>query len=121
MNKLTVLAIAAVVALVSAVGLVRYVGGAEHRATASADLVPVLTAAADVPEGTPFADAWAAGQIVRSETLMSIRPSTAVLDPAALVGTVAYGVVRQGQIVVDGEFPELRAPQGPADVRDQPP
>jgi pilus assembly protein CpaB len=92
------------VALVSGVGLVRYVGGAEQRAKASVELVPILTASADVPEGTPFADAWAAGSIVQSETLMSLRPPTALLDPTALGGTVARSVLHRGQVVVEGEF-----------------
>ncbi len=104
MNRLTVVAVAALVALVSGVGLVRYVGGAEERASASVSAVPVLIAAQDVAEGTPFADAWAAGSVVQSETLQSIRPATAVVDPAALEGTVATGVLRAGQIVVEGVF-----------------
>lgn len=104
MNRLTVVAVAALVALVSGVGLVRYVGGAEERASAAASPVPVLIAAQDVPEGTPFADAWAAGSIVQSETLQSIRPATAVVDPAVLEGTIASGLLRAGQIVVDGVF-----------------
>ena len=36
MNRLTVVAVSAIVALLSGFGLVRYVGGAEQRATASA-------------------------------------------------------------------------------------
>jgi Flp pilus assembly protein CpaB len=103
-NRLTVVAVAAIVALLSGVGLVRYVGGAEQRATASAELVPILTAAADVPEGTTFANALAAGQIVWSKTLASIRPPTAVVDPNALAGTVANQALVRGQVVVTGEF-----------------
>lgn len=104
MNRLTVVAVAAVVALVSGFGLVRYVGGAEERASAAASPVPILVAAVDVPEGTPFADAFAAGSIVQAETLQSIRPATAIVDPAALQGTVATGLLRAGQVVVDGVF-----------------
>jgi Flp pilus assembly protein CpaB len=103
-NRLSIVAVAAVVALVSAFGLVRYVSGAEDRATASARQVPILTAARDLPEGTSFAEAWADGGIVASTTLAALRPATAVVDPKALEGTVADDVVRQGQIVVDGEF-----------------
>ena len=104
MNRLTVVAVAAIVALLSGVGLVRYVGGAEQRAMASAELVPIITAAADVPEGTTFANAWNSGQIVWSKTLASIRPPTAVLDPSVLSGMVANRGLVRGQVVVDGEF-----------------
>jgi Flp pilus assembly protein CpaB len=103
-NRLTVVAVAALIAIVSGLGLVRYVGGAEDRATASARLVDVLTAKVDVPQGTSFADAWAAGDIVRSKTLASVRPPTAVLDTTSLAKTVAYGVLRRGQVVVEGVF-----------------
>lgn len=109
MNRLTVVAIAAIVALGSMVGLVRYVGGAEERATASAELVPILTAAADVPEGTTFANAFASGQVVWSKTPASVRPPTAVVDPNALAGMVAKTGIVQGQIIVNGEFVEPSA------------
>jgi Flp pilus assembly protein CpaB len=103
-NKLTVVAVSAIVALLSGVGLVRYVGGAEERATASAQLVPIMTAAADVPEGTAFANAWNSGQVVWSKTLASVRPPTAVIDPAALTGKVANRALVRGQVIVEGEF-----------------
>lgn len=104
MNRLTVVAIAAVVALASGVALVRYVAGAEDRATSSARPVPVLLAAGDVPDGTTFEDAWAKGLIVQSEIGEALRPASAITDPATLGGTVADGVLRQGQLVVNGVF-----------------
>lgn len=104
MNRLTVVAVAALVAIASGMGLVRYVAGAQDRAEATARPVPVLVAASDVADGTTFADAWAAGAIVRSETLQGLRPATAVIEPAQLDGTIADGVLRQGQVVVEGVF-----------------
>jgi Flp pilus assembly protein CpaB len=104
MNRLTVVAVAAIVALASGIGLVRYVAGAEDRATATAQTVPVLIAATDVPQGTPFAEAWESGSIVRAEILQGMLPSTAITDPAALEGMVTDGVLRQGQLVVQGVF-----------------
>lgn len=109
MNRLAVVAVAALVAVGSGLGLLQYVGGAEDRASAAASPVPILIAAADVPEGTPFADAWAAGSIVASETPQAIRPDTAVVDPAALNGMVASGILRRGQIVVEGVFADPAA------------
>lgn len=104
MNKLTSVGIAALVALVSAVGLMQYVGGAEERAEASAQPVQVLVAAGDLADRTPFADAWTAGEIVWSEVMRANLPATAVLDPATLEGTVADGRLRAGQMVVVGSF-----------------
>lgn len=104
MNRLTVVAIAALVALVSGVTLVRYVAGAEDRATSNARPVPVLLAAADVPDGTTFEDAWTTGLVVQGEIAQAMRPASAIADPAALAGTVADGVLRQGQLVVSGVF-----------------
>jgi Flp pilus assembly protein CpaB len=104
MNRLTVVAVAAVIALASGFGLVRYVAGAQDRATATAQMVPVLVAASDVPDGTPFTEAWDSGAIVQSELLQVMRPATAIVDPAELQGAVADGVLRQGQLVVQGVF-----------------
>lgn len=121
MNRLTVVAVAALVALGSGFGLVQYVSGAEERASADASPVPILIAAVDVAEGTSFADAWSAGSIVQSETLRSIRPPTAVTDPAALQGTVASGLLRKGQVVVEGVFadPEASERVGPPTFADE--
>lgn len=104
MNRLTVVAVAALVALGSGFGLVQYVGGAEERATDAAAPVPILVATADISEGTAFADAWAAGSIVLGETMEALRPATAVVDPAALEGMVASALLRSGQVVVEGVF-----------------
>jgi pilus assembly protein CpaB len=120
MNRLTVVAVAAVVALGSGFGLMQYVGGAEERATAAASPVPILVAMTDVPEGTDFAAAWADGSIVQSETMEAIRPPTAILDPAALEGTVTTGMLRAGQVVVEGVFapPEETERVGPPTFAD---
>lgn len=121
MNRLVVIAVAALVALGSGFALVQYVGGAEERASAAAAPVPVLIAAADVPEGTSFADAWSDGSIIRGETLDRIRPATAIADPAALQGTFATGLLRAGQVVVDGVFadPDRLDRPGPPTFADQ--
>ena len=117
MNRITVVAVAAVVALASGVGLVRYVADADERAAAEAEPVTVLVAAVDVPDGTPFEEALAAGSITSSQTLRASLPAAAVTDTAALAGTVADGVLRAGQTVVEGAFvaPEaLGRDAGPA-------
>ena len=121
MNRLTVIAIATVVALGSGVGLMRYASGAEDRAEASVAPVTFLLATADVAPGTSFDDALADGRIVFSSTLRSSLPPTAVTDPAALEGTAADGVLRAGQAVVEGSFvaPEdLGRRVGPATFAD---
>jgi Flp pilus assembly protein CpaB len=121
MNRITVVAIAAVVALASGFGLVRYVGDAEDRAAAAVEPVTVLVAATDVPNGTAFEDAMAAGQVVASQTLAESLPASAVTDPGALAGMLADGVLRAGQTVVEGSFaaPEaLGRSVGPATFAD---
>lgn len=104
MNRLSVVAIAAVVSLASGLGLVQYVSGAEERAAESAAPVEVFVATVDVPDGTPFDAALADGRIGRSQTLQASLPATAVTDAALLSGTVADGVLRAGQTVVAGAF-----------------
>jgi pilus assembly protein CpaB len=121
MNRITVVAVAAVVALVSGLGLVSYVGGAEDRAQAAVEPVSVLVATTDIPNGTPFDDALANGQIVSSQTLRETLPATAVTDPATLEGLLADGVLRAGQLVVAGTFAapeELGRNVGPATFAD---
>lgn len=104
MNKLMILAVAAVVAVGSGFGLVQYVAGAEDRAEEKAQAVPVLVATANLAEGTAFDEAFADGRIVASTTLAASRPATAIVDPAALRGLVADGPLLTGQLVVAGTF-----------------
>jgi pilus assembly protein CpaB len=121
MNRITVVAIAAVVAVASGLGLVRYVGGAEDRAAASVEPVTMLVATDDIPVGTPFEDAFAEGRIVASQTLKESLPLTAITDPAALAGLMADGVLRAGQAVVEGSFAapsDLGRSAGPATFAD---
>ena len=121
MNRIAVVAIAAVVALASGFGLVSYVGGAEDRAAASVEPVTVLVATADIAHGTAFDDAFAEGMIVSSLTLRDTVPATAVTDPASLAGMLADGLLRAGQTVVAGSFalPEdLGRDAGPATFAD---
>jgi pilus assembly protein CpaB len=103
-NKLAILGIAALVAVVSAFGLVRYVSTAEARAANTIQPVPVLVATATLPAGTSWDEASADGRIVATETMASARPATAVTDPSLLTGLVTDGVLLAGQTVVEGTF-----------------
>jgi len=116
-----VVAIAAVVAVLSGLGLVSYVGGAEDRAAATVEPVTMLVATDDIAAGTAFDDALADGRIVASQTLKESRPLTAVADPSALEGMMADGIVRAGQTIVEGSFAppaELGRTPGPATFAD---
>jgi Flp pilus assembly protein CpaB len=113
MNRIGVLVVAAVVALGSSFGLVRYASGAQDRAVEATQPVPVMVAAQDVPPGTQFSTAWNQGLITMSETLQSLRPETAVLDPKALDGLVATAGLTRGQLVVQGSFVDPAATEDP--------
>jgi Flp pilus assembly protein CpaB len=104
MNRIGVLVVAAVVALGSSFGLVRYASGAQERAVEATQPVPVMVAAADVPPGTSFTVAWDKGLITMAETVQSLRPETAVLDPAPLRGLVTTTGLAKGQLVVQSTF-----------------
>ncbi|HEX4869093.1 MAG TPA: RcpC/CpaB family pilus assembly protein [Acidimicrobiales bacterium] len=121
MNKLAILAVAAVVAVVSAFGLIRYVGNAEARAEDTVQPVPVFVATATLAEGTSWDEAYADGRIVATQTMASARPATAVTDPASLTGLVTDGVLLAGQTVVAGTFVDPAAERvgsGPATFAD---
>jgi pilus assembly protein CpaB len=115
MNKVGVLIIAGVVALGSCLGLVKYASGAEDRAVAASQPVPVMVAKKDVPAGTPFSNAWRDGQIAMSEMPLSLRPASAIVDPGQLDGLVATAPMAEGQFVVASSFanPNPSARVGP--------
>lgn len=104
MSRLGVLAIAAVVAIGSCFGLVRYASGAQDRAVAASEPVPVMVAAQDVPAGMAFSTAWNEGRLALSSIPQGLRPPTAIVDPKVLTGLLAAAPIAQGQLVVQGSF-----------------
>ena len=109
MNRVSILIVAAVVAIGSCLGLVKYASGAEDRAVEASKPVSVLVASKDIPAGTPFSTAWNDHRIGTSQTLQSLLPATAVRDPKALQGLVATSALAQGQFVVSGAFADPAA------------
>ena len=104
MNRVGVLVVAAVVAVGSCFGLIRYASGAQDRAVSAAEPVPVMIAAKDVPQGMPFSTAWNEGRLTLSNIPKTLRPATAVTDPNALAGLFATAPLAQGQLVVQESF-----------------
>lgn len=121
MNKLVILAVAALVAVGSGFGLLQYVSGAEARAEEATQAVDVFVAAQTVPAGTTWEQARSTGLIVTSQTLRGSLPPTAVTDPAPLAGLVADDALLAGQTVVQGTFvdpAETRVGAGPPTFAD---
>jgi len=115
MNRVTILIVAAVVAVGSCLGLVRYASGAEARAVEASKPVPVLIAAQEIPSGMSFDTAWNEKRIQVGQTLQSLLPPTAVSDPNALQGMIAATTLARGQFVVKDAFvsPEQAGRRGP--------
>ncbi len=111
MSRIGVLIMAAVVAIGSCFGLIRYTSGAQDRAVAASEPVPVMVAAKDVPTGMPFNTAWNEGRLAMSSIPQGLRPASAVTDPNALNGLVAASPLAQGQLVVQGSFADPAAAQ----------
>ena len=109
MNRVGVLVVAAVVAVGSCFGLIRYASGAQDRAVSAAEPVPVMIAAKDVPKGMPFSTAWNEGRLTLSNIPKTLRPATAVTDPNALAGLFATAPLAQGQLVVQESFAKADA------------
>jgi Flp pilus assembly protein CpaB len=108
-NRVGVLVVAAVVAVGSCFGLIRYASGAQDRAVSAAEPVPVMIAAKDVPQGMPFSTAWNEGRLTLSNIPKTLRPATAVTNPNALAGLLATAPIAQGQLVVQESFAKADA------------
>jgi Flp pilus assembly protein CpaB len=103
-NRVGVLIVAAVVALGSCFGLVKYASGAQDRAVGASQPVPVIVAMKEVPAGMPFSTAWNEGRLALSEMPKALLPPTAVVDANALAGLIAAAPLAQGQFVVQASF-----------------
>ena len=109
MNRVGVLVVAAVVAVGSCFGLIRYASGAQDRAVSAAEPVPVMIAAKAVPQGMPFSTAWNEGRLTLSNIPKTLRPATAVTDPNAMAGLFATAPIAPGQLVVQESFAKADA------------
>jgi len=104
-SRKTLILIAAIgVGVFAGIALLNYVRGIERDVYDDAQPVEVLIATADIPKGTPVAQAleW----VERSEVPLKIRPSTFIspdnTDP--ITGLVAGGDIPRNQIIVAGLF-----------------
>ncbi|MFT5203865.1 MAG: Flp pilus assembly protein CpaB [Candidatus Aldehydirespiratoraceae bacterium] len=103
-RKIVILIAAIGVGVFAGIALLNYVRGIENDVYADAQPVEVLIATADIPEGTPVADALNSIQV--TEVPLKIRPATFVspsnLDP--ITGLIARNDIPQNQIIVSGLF-----------------
>lgn len=104
-SRKTLILIAAIgVGIFAGIALLNYVRGIEQDVYDDAQPVEVLIATADIPEGTPVAQAL--DSIERTEVPLKIRPATFIspdnLDP--ITGLVSQGEIPRNQIIVAGLF-----------------
>ena len=104
-SRKTLILIAAIgVGIFAGIALLNYVRGIERDVYEDAQPVEVLIATADIPQGTPVAQALES--VERSEVPLKIRPSTFVApdntDP--ITGLVAGSDIPRNQIIVAGLF-----------------
>ncbi|MEZ5244071.1 MAG: hypothetical protein R2707_03170 [Acidimicrobiales bacterium] len=104
-SRKTLILIAAIgVGIFAGIALLNYVRGIERDVYEDAQPVEVLIATADIPKGTPVAQALEL--VERSEVPLKIRPSTFIspdnTDP--ITGLVAGGDIPRNQIIVAGLF-----------------
>ncbi|MEQ8842643.1 MAG: hypothetical protein RIB98_16800 [Acidimicrobiales bacterium] len=104
-SRKTLILIAAIgVGIFAGIALLNYVRGIERDVYDDAQPVEVLIATADIPKGTPVAQALES--VERSEVPLKIRPSTFIspdnTDP--ITGLVAGGDIPRNQIIVAGLF-----------------
>lgn len=104
-SRKTLILIAAIgVGIFAGIALLNYVRGIERDVYDDAQPVEVLIATADIPEGTPVADAFTSIEV--SEVPLKIRPATFIspdnTDP--ITGLVARSDIPRNQIIVAGLF-----------------
>ena len=111
-NRLVAGAAALVLALVGTVVLLSYVQGADSRATAGAETVPVLVVTSPVAAGT-------AGDVLGTSVALKQVPSSlvaagAVTDVTSLSGRTAAVDLQPGEQVLDSRFisPDQKKAQG---------
>jgi Flp pilus assembly protein CpaB len=100
-----ILIFAVVVAAVAAVGILNYIERAESSADEATAPVQVWVVQQPIPKGTPIETAIEAQLIGVEETAQSLRPPTAIVDPAVeLAGLVAMTDLPVDWPVVTGSF-----------------
>ena len=104
-RRTVILIFAVVVAAVAAVGIRNYIERAESSADEATAPVQVWVVQQPIPKGTPIETAIEAQLIGVEETAQSLRPPTAIVDPAVeLAGLVAMTDLPVDWPVVTGSF-----------------
>lgn len=104
-RRTVILIFAVVVAAVAAVGILNYIERAETSADEATAPVQVWVVQQPIPKGTPIETALEAQLIGVEETAQSLRPPTAIVDPAVeLAGLVAMTDLPVDWPVVTGSF-----------------
>ncbi|MEM9654083.1 MAG: RcpC/CpaB family pilus assembly protein [Actinomycetota bacterium] len=104
-RRTVILIFAVVVAAVAAVGILNYIERAETSADEATAPVQVWVVQQPIPKGTPIETALEAQLIGIEETAQSLRPPTAIVDPAVeLAGLVAMTDLPVDWPVVTGSF-----------------
>lgn len=96
--------LAVVLAVVAGVLAWQYLSDADERASEDFELVPVVRAAADIPEGTTGAEASSQGFLEDFEIPSNAVPPKAIGTPADLEGLVAAATISSGQIITTDSF-----------------
>lgn len=106
MNRRRVVTIVAaiVLTLFGTIVLIAYVNSAERRAREGAQLVGILVAAAEIPQGTPAADLAGSAQVARQEVPADFLADDAVSDLADLGDQVTTQPILAGEPLVARQF-----------------
>jgi pilus assembly protein CpaB len=113
-RRLLAAAAAVLLAIVGAMVLIGYVRGADARAQADEDLVPVLVVDSEVAAGT--AGETVAGQVTLVEVPRRLAAEDALSDVAALAGQVTTAVLLPGEQVRSARFTDPATLAAPGTV-----
>lgn len=110
-RRTLVLALAALIGVIAAFLVWRYVDDVEQRAYDDARLVEVFKVVKDVPKGLPGEQALSEGYVKKDTIPAEYRPGNALTKRDAIRGKVALTDLSAGQPLVDGQFVDPRIAQ----------
>lgn len=97
----TIIAAGVIVSFLGIVSVIAY-GRSVERRSAGGSTVAAYTASSDIPAGTSGAEA--ARSMRRVSVPKTVRPSTAVSDPAQIDGRIAVRSIATGEVVTTTQF-----------------
>lgn len=107
-QRVVIVSVAVVLALIAAFATWRYLGSADERAQKDVELVDAYVVTQDIPKDFPGDRAIDEQHVTKDKVPLKIFPAGGIVDIQTIRGKVSSVALRAGEVLVDTNFIDIR-------------